>query len=81
MVYGLKEIQSLFASSIIGVNTMDITIFGGLFLTMVAFLVMRMRRLTLYLSDPVMAAAVGVNIFLWSILIACSWSAFSMKTS
>ena len=72
MPYGLKEIQSLFASSIIGVNTMDITIFGGLFLTMVAFLVMRMRRLTLYLSDPVMAAAVGVNIFLWSILIACS---------
>ena len=72
MPYGLKEIQSLFASSIIGVNTMDITIFGGLFLSMVAFLVMRMRRLTLYLSDPVMAAAVGVNIFLWSILIACS---------
>ena len=72
MPYGLKEIQSLFASSIIGVNTMDITVFGGLFLSMVAFLVMRMRRLTLYLSDPVMAAAVGVNIFLWSILIACS---------
>ena len=38
----------------------------------VGFLVLRMRRLTLYLSDTVMAAAVGANIFLWSIAISCA---------
>ena len=70
MPYGLKEIQSLFSSSIIGAGSSDIVVFGVLLLLFVGFLAVRMRRLTLYLSDPVMAAAVGANIFVWSIAIA-----------
>ena len=72
MPYGLKEIQSLFSSSIIGAGSSDIAVFGVLVVLFVVFLLLRMRRLTLYLSDPVMAAAVGANIFLWSIAIASS---------
>ena len=72
MPYGLKEIQSLFSSSIIGAGSTDIGVFSGLLFLFVGFLVLRMRRLTLYLSDPVMAAAVGANIFLWSTAIASS---------
>ncbi len=70
MPYGLKEIQSLFSSSIIGANTTDIVVFGSLVVFFIGFLVFRLRQLTLYLSDPVMAAAVGANIFLWSLAIA-----------
>ncbi|MDC0319286.1 metal ABC transporter permease [Verrucomicrobia bacterium] len=72
MPYGLKEIQSLFSSSIIGVGSADVIVFGGLLFVFVMFIALRLRRLTLYLSDPVMAAAVGANIFLWSIAIASS---------
>lgn len=70
MPFGLKEIQSLFSSSIVGAGSADIAVFGVLVAVLVVFLMLRMRRLTLYLSDPVMAAAVGANIFLWSIAIA-----------
>ena len=70
MPYGLKEIQSLFSSSIIGASSADIIVFGVLLFIFVGFLTLRMRRLTLYLSDPVMAAAVGANIILWSIVIS-----------
>jgi zinc transport system permease protein len=70
MPYGMKEIQSLFSSSIIGAGSADIIVFGALVVLFVMFLLLRLRRLTLYLSDPVMAAAVGANIFLWSIAIA-----------
>ena len=69
---GLKEIQSLFSSSIIGAGSADMFVFSGLLILFVGFLALRMRRLTLYLSDPVMAAAVGANIFLWSAAIASS---------
>ena len=62
----------LFSSSIIGAGSTDIGVFSGLLFLFVGFLVLRMRRLTLYLSDPVMAAAVGANIFLWSAAIAIS---------
>ncbi|MBL58836.1 MAG: hypothetical protein CMO75_04120 [Verrucomicrobiales bacterium] len=72
MPYGLKEIQSLFSSSIIGAGSADMFVFSGLLILFVGFLALRMRRLTLYLSDPVMAAAVGANIFLWSAAIASS---------
>lgn len=72
MPYGLKEIQSLFSSSIIGASSSDIIVFGILLFIFVGFLVIWSRRLTLYLSDPVMASAVGSNIFLWSIGIASS---------
>ena len=70
MPYGLKEIQSLFSSSIIGAGSVDIIVFAVLLFVFVGFLALRMRRLTLYLSDPVMAAAVGANIILWSIAIS-----------
>ena len=70
MPYGLKEIQSLFSSSIIGAGSVDIIVFAVLLFVFVGFLTLRMRRLTLYLSDPVMAAAVGANIILWSIAIS-----------
>ena len=70
MPYGLKEIQSLFSSSIIGASSADIIVFAVLLFVFVGFLALRMRRLTLYLSDPVMAAAVGANIILWSIVIS-----------
>ena len=70
MPYGLKEIQSLFSSSIIGASSADIIVFAVLLFVFVGFLALRMRRLTLYLSDPVMAAAVGANIILWSIAIS-----------
>ena len=50
MPYGLKEIQVLFSSSIIGAGSTDIGVFSGLLFLFVGFLVLRMRRLTLYLS-------------------------------
>lgn len=70
MPYGLKEIQSLLSSSIIGANSADIGIFTVILVIFIGFLVLNMRRLTLFLSDPVMAAAVGANIILWSITLS-----------
>ena len=70
MPYGLKEIQSLFSSSIIGAGSADIVVFGIFVILFAGFLAFRLRRLTLYLSDPVMAAAVGANIVIWSIVLS-----------
>ena len=72
MPYGLKEIQSLLSSSIIGAGTGDIFVFGAFLLVFFLFLLLRLRRLTLFLSDPVMAAAVGTNIFIWSTVLSAS---------
>ena len=72
MPFGLKEIQSLFSSSIIGANSLDIGVFASMLAIFILFLLTRMRRLTLFLSDPVMAAAVGANIMIWSVTLSIS---------
>lgn len=67
---GMKQVQALLASSLIGATPGDALLYGVLAAaSMVTLLVLR-ARLVLYLGDPVMAAAVGIPIAVWSLAIA-----------
>jgi ABC-type Mn2+/Zn2+ transport system permease subunit len=67
---GLEEIYRLLSSSIIGAATMDVWIFAAfLFLTAI-FLGISHQQLLLFSLDPAMAAAVGMNLKLWGVIIS-----------
>jgi zinc transport system permease protein len=67
---GLREVQSLLASSLIGASRTESWIFALLTLGVVSLAFLLRMRLVLFVSDPIMAAAVGMKIGLWGFLIA-----------
>jgi ABC-type Mn2+/Zn2+ transport system permease subunit len=67
---GLEEIHRLLSSSIIGAGAVDVWVFVVFLSFTIIFLGISHRRLLLFTLDPAMAAAVGMNIKLWGLLIA-----------
>ncbi len=68
--HGLEEIHRLLSSSIIGATRADVWTFGLLAGLVALFLTATHRRTLLFLMDPAMAAAVGMNIARWAAVIS-----------
>ncbi len=67
---GMEEYRRVQAPTVIGASTADVAVFGGLLFTGLVLLAMYWRELVLLLSDPVMAAAVGMKVKLWNVALA-----------
>ena len=68
--HGLEEIHRLLSSSIIGATHTDVWEFGALAGLTALFLAATHRRTLLFLMDPAMAAAVGMNVTRWAAIIS-----------
>ncbi len=64
--FSMKEVQALTASTMIGSTSREAWIFAALGLLFAGFIVTQRQRIVLWLSDPVMAAAVGMRPGLWT---------------
>lgn len=67
---GLKSVQATMASSLIGAATTDALTFAVLAVVGGGFALALRRRLVLFVSDPVMAAAIGMRVGVWSLGLA-----------
>jgi ABC-type Mn2+/Zn2+ transport system permease subunit len=68
--HGLEEVHRLVSSSIIGASATDVWVLAVVALATGATFAVAHRRLLLLTLDPAMAAAVGVRVGAWSLLIA-----------
>lgn len=68
--YGLEEIQSLIASSIVGSTTADLWGFGIASVVIGALSLTFRARLALLLTDSVMASAIGMSVRVWLLAFA-----------
>ena len=66
--HGLEEIRRIHSSSIIGATAADVGVFAILLAVTVLFLAVAGRRLLLFVMDPSMAAAVGMNVGRWAVV-------------
>lgn len=66
--HGLEEIHRLLASSIIGATRLDVWLFAMLALATASVLASARRKILLFVMDPVMAEAVGLNVRRWGVL-------------
>ncbi len=64
---GLRQLQAAASSSILGAGMVELVFFALLAAGLAGFFLTRRNRIILYVLDPVMAAAVGMNIGLWSL--------------
>lgn len=69
---GMKNVQSVLTSSLLGANQTEVLLFAGLALAAVVFVAISASRLTLLVIDPVMAAAVGLSVGAWSLALSAS---------
>lgn len=69
---GMKHVQSVLTSTILGANRTEVYLFAGLTLAAVGVILLSAQRLTLLILDPVMAAAVGMSVSVWTIAISAS---------
>ena len=67
---GLKSVQSTMASSLLGAAATDVITFGVLAVLGGGLALAQRRRLVLFMSDPVMAAAIGMRVGAWSLGLA-----------
>ncbi len=67
---GLKSVQATMASSIIGAAAVDVLTFAVLAAVGGLFVLALRQRIVLFVCDPVMAAAVGMRIGVWSLGLA-----------
>ena len=65
--HGLEEIHRIHSSSIIGATSADVGIFAGLLAATVLCVVLTRSRLVLFVTDPSMAAAVGMRVGRWAL--------------
>lgn len=63
---GMKQVQALLSSSLIGAGPLDVAVFGALALFVITGVAVARRPLVLLLSDTTMAAAVGMRVSAWS---------------
>lgn len=68
--HGLEEIQRLLSSSLIGADRTDVWLFAGLVIVTALALTRFHRQILLTAMDPLLAAAIGVRVRLWSIVTA-----------
>lgn len=67
---GMKNVQSVLASTVLGATRTDVYLFAGLSLAVFAAIAASRQQLTLLILDPVMAAAVGLNLTTWSLVLS-----------
>lgn len=67
---GLKEVQALAASSVIGLTGGQVALFGGMAALAVGLAAVARPRLVLLVTDPTMASAVGMRPGWWSLGLA-----------
>ncbi len=65
--HGLEEVNRIHSSSIIGATATDVGVFAVFLLLTVLLLVAAGQRLLLFIMDPSMAAAVGMNVGRWAV--------------
>gem|GEM_PF-283992 len=63
--HGLEEIRHVHSSTLIGASGVEVWIFGLLLMAYVGFLALAGRRVLLWITDPAMAAAVGLKAGRW----------------
>lgn len=63
---GVKQIQSLIASSIIGSGMFEVIVFAIISLIVIITYFIVHDKLRLFIIDPIMAAAIGIPIVLWN---------------
>ncbi|BAM03716.1 metal ABC transporter permease [Phycisphaera mikurensis] len=67
---GMEQLRRLQASSVIGASTPDVVALAVLLIAAAAFLLVRHRALVLVLTDPVLAAAIGLRLWAWNLGLA-----------
>ncbi|WP_428386249.1 metal ABC transporter permease [Mucisphaera sp.] len=67
---GMEQVRRLQVSSVIGATWIDLATFALLFLGIALLMIWLMRPLILLLSDPVMAAAIGMKVTRWNVILA-----------
>lgn len=67
---GMKNVQSILTSSLLGASRMEAVVFAALFCGLAGLIVWNVRRFTLMVMDPVMAAAVGLSVPAWSLVLS-----------
>ncbi len=67
---GMEQVRRLQVSSVIGATWADLYLFMALLTAMVIAAAWQMRPLVLLLSDPVLAAAIGIKVTRWNIVLA-----------
>jgi ABC-type Mn2+/Zn2+ transport system permease subunit len=67
---GLKAVQSLAVSSVIGLTGGQVAMFGGMAVLALGLAAVARPRLVLLITDPTMAAAVGMRPGRWSVALA-----------
>jgi len=78
--HGLEEIHHLLSSSIIGATPIDVLTFSALVVATIAFVAWKRDPLTLFVTDPAMAAAVGMRVRSWSGLLS-AWLGLAVGLS
>ena len=58
------------ASNIVGATMTEVYIFAALLIAIVVCFALIWRKLVLFITDPIMASAIGINITTWSLLIS-----------
>lgn len=67
---GMEQFRRMQASSVIGATTLDVAVFVVLLVLMAGVLIWGGRSIVLLLSDPVMAAAIGMRVRAWDLALA-----------
>lgn len=67
---GMEQFRRMQASSVIGATTLDVAVFVLLLVLMSGVLIWGGRSIVLLLSDPVMAAAIGMRVRAWDLALA-----------
>ncbi len=66
---GMELTRQLQASSVVGARWTDVAVFSIALAMLVGMLVWRRRALVLFVTDPVMASAVGMRVSIWNLVI------------
>ena len=69
---GMRSVQSILTSTILGATRTEVLLFAALTVVTLALGWLNAERLTLLIIDPVMAAAVGLNVGGWSMALSAS---------
>ncbi|MEM1028186.1 MAG: metal ABC transporter permease [Planctomycetota bacterium] len=67
---GMEQFRRMQTSSVIGATVLDVAVFAVLLLVMAGVLIWAGRSIVLLLSDPVMAAAIGMRVRVWDLALA-----------
>lgn len=69
---GMRQLQSISSSTVLGAGIVDLILFGALALISAIVYFTKKNQMVLFISDPVMAASVGLNISLMALVIGVS---------